>query len=197
MSGGGGPPGWPPPPNPQGTNKHSAPRSAELNLGSATLGRLGRVEVAATDVGVCAIALPQWNDHDLRLGPWEAAGFRATRASHALLGQALAELDAFANGRCLTFSVALDLRHLPPFTERVLRILTRVPPGELTTYGRLAAGSGSPGAARAVGGAVGRNPIPIIVPCHRVVASNGIGGFGLGLACKRALLALEGVVIEE
>jgi len=173
----------------------SAPELNIVYLGSAVVRRLGRVEVAATEVGVCAIALPQWNDHDLRLGPWEAAGFRAKRAKHALVTQALEELDAFGNERCLTFSVALDLRHLPPFTERVLLTLRKVPAGEVTTYGRLAAKAGSPGASRAVGGAVGRNPIPIIVPCHRVVASNGIGGFGLGLECKRTLLAIEGVVM--
>jgi methylated-DNA-[protein]-cysteine S-methyltransferase len=172
-----------------------ASSAGEVYLGSAILPGLGQVEVAATAVGVCAIALPQWHDHDLRLGPWAAAGFRAKRARHPLVEQALAELDAFGQGRCLTFGVALDLRHLPVFTTQVLRALVNIPAGQLTTYGRLAATVGSPGASRAVGGAVGRNPIPIIVPCHRVVASNGIGGFGLGLACKRALLALEGVVM--
>lgn len=168
--------------------------STTIHLGSAILPRLGRVEVAATDAGVCAIALPQWHDHDLRLGPWEAAGFHAMRTPNAAVQQALAELRAFACGRCLEFSVPLDLRHLPGFTARVLRALLKVPAGQVTTYGKLAAKAGSPGASRAVGGAVGRNPIPIIVPCHRVLASNGIGGFGLGLDCKRALLALEGVV---
>jgi methylated-DNA-[protein]-cysteine S-methyltransferase len=173
----------------------AVPSSATIHLGSAVIPRLGRVEVAATDLGVCAVALPQWNDHDLRLGPWEAAGFHARRTPNAIVRQALAEVRAFASARCLTFSVALDLRHLPAFTERVLRTLLKVPAGTLTTYGRLAAKAGSPGAARAVGGAVGRNPIPIIVPCHRVVAGNGIGGFGLGLECKRTLLAIEGVTM--
>lgn len=171
----------------------SAPASTIIHLGSATLPRLGRVEVAATTTGVCAIALPQWNDHDLRLGPWEEAGFRAERTPGALVRQALTELRAYAEGRSTTFAVPLDLRHLPAFTTRVLRALLAVPAGEVITYGRLAVKAGSPGASRAVGGAVGRNPIPIIVPCHRVVASNGIGGFGLGLACKRALLGIEGV----
>lgn len=166
-----------------------------IYLGSTLLPRLGPVEIAATDDGVCAIALPQWHDHDLRLGPWEAAGFRAKRAEHALIRKTVKELRAFDAGRCMIFTIALDLRHLPSFTERVLRALLTVPAGELITYGRLAAKAGSPGAARAVGGAVGRNPIPIIIPCHRVVASNGIGGFGLGLECKRTLLALEGVVM--
>lgn len=174
---------------------HNGPHNRTVYLGSAVFARLGPVEVAATDLGVCAIALPRWNDHDLRLSPWEAAGFSAKRAPHEHVQQALDELRAFADGQCLAFSVALDLRHLPAFTERVLRALLKVPAGDLITYGRLAAKAGSPGASRAVGGAVGRNPIPIIIPCHRVVASNGIGGFGLGLECKRTLLALEGVVM--
>lgn len=169
------------------------PTPDTVYLGSAVLPRLGPVEVAATDRGVCAIALPRWNDHDLRLGAWEAAGSIARRARHPLLQQALDELRAYAEGRRLTFAVPLDLRYLPEFTHRVLRALLKIPAGEVTTYGRLAAKAGSPGASRAVGGAVGRNPIPIIVPCHRVVASTGIGGFGLGLECKRALLAIEGI----
>jgi methylated-DNA-[protein]-cysteine S-methyltransferase len=173
----------------------SGTASTTIHLGSAVLPRLGRVEVAATASGVCAIALPQWNDHDLRLGPWEEAGFRAERTPDAVVRQALSELRAYADGSSTTFDVALALRHLPAFTTRVLRALLAVPAGEVTTYGRLAAKAGSPGASRAVGGAVGRNPIPIIVPCHRVVASDGIGGFGLGLACKRTLLAIEGVVM--
>ena len=70
--------------------------------------------------------------------------------------------------------------------------------GELTTYGALAAKAGRPGGARAVGGAVGSNPVPVVVPCHRVVASGGkIGGFGGGLPMKRLLLKLEGVDPEN
>lgn len=169
--------------------------SPTVHLGSAVLPRLGPVEVAATDEGVCAVALPRWNDHDLRLAAWEAAGFRATRTGHDVVAQALDELGAFAAGRRLEFTVAVDLRHQAAFTERVLRTLLKVRAGQLTTYGKLAAKAGAPGAARAVGGAVGRNPIPVIIPCHRVVASTGIGGFGLGLECKRTLLAIEGVVM--
>ncbi len=182
------------------TPKDLGPRTSDLGhkiyFGSGTVAQLGRIEVAATDLGICAIALPKWNDHDLRLQAWEAAGFQVKRAKHSLIEQALAELRAYADGSCLTFNVALDLRHLPTFTERVLLTLLLVPAGQLLTYGQLAAKAGSPKASRAVGGAVGRNPIPVIVPCHRVVASNGIGGFGLGLPCKRVLLAMEGVHLD-
>ncbi|MBU6505104.1 MAG: methylated-DNA--[protein]-cysteine S-methyltransferase [Betaproteobacteria bacterium] len=81
-----------------------------------------------------------------------------------------------------------------PFQQAVWKALQRIPAGTVWTYGQLAARVGHPGAARAVGSACGANPIPFLIPCHRVVASNGgLGGFGLGLAVKRALLAREGV----
>jgi len=90
----------------------------------------------------------------------------------------------------------LDLTGLPPFARRVYEALRQVPPGATCTYGELAAALGTPGAARAVGGAVGRNPFLVVVPCHRVVAAGGrLGGFSApgGVATKRALLAAEGV----
>ncbi len=79
------------------------------------------------------------------------------------------------------------------FQRLVWRELVRIPPGRTRSYGEVARAIGTPGAARAVGNACGRNPVVIVVPCHRVVASNGIGGFGSGLEIKRKLLALEGV----
>jgi len=75
----------------------------------------------------------------------------------------------------------------------VWKALRRIPAGQVRTYGQIARAIGKPNAARAVGNACGRNPIPIVVPCHRVVSSRGIGGFGLGLSLKRKLLALEGI----
>lgn len=84
----------------------------------------------------------------------------------------------------------------PSFDARVWRALGSIPPGELRTYGELAAAVGRPGAARAVGGAVGRNPIPILLPCHRVVGARGqLTGFGPGLGLKVRLLEHEGFVI--
>ncbi|MDE1942341.1 MAG: methylated-DNA--[protein]-cysteine S-methyltransferase [Betaproteobacteria bacterium] len=81
-----------------------------------------------------------------------------------------------------------------PFQHAVWDALQRIPAGAVWTYGQLAAHVGHPGAARAVGSACGANPIPFLIPCHRVVAANGgLGGFGLGLAVKRVLLAREGV----
>lgn len=90
--------------------------------------------------------------------------------------------------------IPVDLGDLPPFQRRALSALRDVPPGETVTYGGLAERVGSPGAARAVGGAVKANPAPIVVPCHRVVAAEGLGGYsgGRGPPTKRRLLEIEG-----
>jgi methylated-DNA-[protein]-cysteine S-methyltransferase len=83
---------------------------------------------------------------------------------------------------------------LPPFTGRVLAAVERIPFGTTRSYGEVAATVGSPRAARAVGQAVGSNPLPLLIPCHRVLAAHGrLGGFGGGLAWKRFLLELEGI----
>ena len=82
------------------------------------------------------------------------------------------------------------------FQEAVWTALRGVPAGEVVTYGELARRAGYPRAARAVGSAMRANPLPLLIPCHRVVASDGIGGYGGGLELKRALLAAEGVQIS-
>ncbi len=93
--------------------------------------------------------------------------------------------------------VPIDWRGVPEFDRAVLTAIRAIPPGDAWTYGEVAEAIGKPGAARAVGGALGRNRVPVIVPCHRVVAANGLGGFGLGLDAKRALLAAEGYPAVE
>ncbi|WP_103503751.1 MULTISPECIES: methylated-DNA--[protein]-cysteine S-methyltransferase [unclassified Streptomyces] len=106
------------------------------------------------------------------------------------------ELDAYFGGTLRRFTVPLDWDLAPGFTGRVLReLLAAVPYGAVTGYRELALRLDEPGAARAVGAAMGANPLPVIVPCHRVVAADGrIGGFSGGLETKRTLLALEGVL---
>ncbi len=105
------------------------------------------------------------------------------------------QLDDYFEGRRQTFQVPLAPRGTE-FQRRVWGALRNIPHGETITYGALARRVGKPGAARAVGQANGANPIAIIIPCHRVVAAGGIGGYGGGLAIKRRLLALEGVLLE-
>ncbi|GAA2444877.1 methylated-DNA--[protein]-cysteine S-methyltransferase [Streptomyces macrosporus] len=110
--------------------------------------------------------------------------------------EAARQLDAYFRGELREFSVPLDWSLTSGFNGRVLRVLAEsVPYGSVVGYRTLADRVGEPGAARAVGVAMGSNPLPVVVPCHRVVESDGgIGGFGGGLETKRALLALEGVL---
>lgn len=117
---------------------------------------------------------------------------------HEVLATASAELTAYFDGRLRTFSVPLDWSLTSGFNRRVLRELAaHVPYGTLASYQDLADRVGERGAARAVGVAMGSNPLPVVVPCHRVIESNGgLGGFGPGLETKRDLLALEGVLPE-
>ena len=106
------------------------------------------------------------------------------------------ELDEYFEGRRHAFDLAVDLRGVTPFTERVLRELARIPFGETATYAELAARAGNPKAARAVGMTMNRNRIPIVLPCHRVIGANGsLVGYAGGLERKVALLRLEGVLL--
>jgi len=101
------------------------------------------------------------------------------------------QLDAYFAGKRKSFDVPLAPKGTA-FQTRVWHALTRIPYGETTSYGAIAAGIGSPKAVRAVGAANGRNPIPIIIPCHRVIGANGsLTGFGGGVARKELLLDLE------
>jgi O-6-methylguanine DNA methyltransferase len=104
-----------------------------------------------------------------------------------------AELERYFNGETVQFTAALDWRDLSVFQKQVYSALQKVAYGSVVTYGDLARRIGSPGAARAVGTALHNNPLPLVVPCHRVVSSSGIGGFAAGLTLKRALLQLEGI----
>ena len=102
-------------------------------------------------------------------------------------------LRRYARGDATALDGALDLAQGTPFQQAVWRALLEIPCGETRTYKQIAEQIGRPRAARAVGQAVGANPLPIVVPCHRVVAGDGLGGFGGGLAMKRRLLEIEGV----
>ncbi len=108
-------------------------------------------------------------------------------------------LGGYFEGRALRLEPeAFELSDATPFEARVYTELRKVPFGEVVTYGELAARAGSPRGARAVGQAVGRNPLPIFIPCHRVVAAGGrLGGFGAGLEWKRSLLTHEGWTVKE
>lgn len=116
-----------------------------------------------------------------------------------LLARAVAELERYLAGGLKTFTVPLDWTVTSGWQREVLQVLHEtVGFGQVVTYQELASRAGQPDGARAVGGVMGSNPLPLIVPCHRVVAAHGqLGGFGGGLRTKRWLLAHEGVLPAE
>lgn len=126
--------------------------------------------------------------------PGETVG---TDAPPVLLATALQNLREYLAGRRRDFEVPLDLGQLTPFRRRVYERLLEIPYGTVVTYGEIARDVGEEGAARAVGQAVGANPVAIVIPCHRVVASDGsLHGFGGGCERKAALLRLEGIDVD-
>ena len=113
-------------------------------------------------------------------------------SAHRWRVKAQKELRSYLRGRSRSFSTPCDLRGLPAFTHTVLKAATQIPYGHVRSYRWLAQRIGKPRAARAVGNALARNPIPIIIPCHRVVRSNGtLGGYALGTALKKRILEME------
>lgn len=155
--------------------------------------RTTSIQVAGVRLGLAATA------QGLRQIRWMRPGetWPRARAGDPLLRQTAAALRAYFAGQMSRLDPPLDLSGIPAFRRRVMEVLrSEVPPGEVVTYGELALLAGRPGAARAVGSTMSNNPLPIFVPCHRVVASNGPGGFGPGLAVKRQLLRIEGGDLE-
>jgi methylated-DNA-[protein]-cysteine S-methyltransferase len=152
---------------------------------------VGLLLVAATPRGVCRISYdadPEAQAERLA----RAYGLRVLRAPRAV-DEVKRELDEYFDGKREAFDLSLDLTGAAEFTRDVLGELARVPFGEVTTYGHLAARVGRPRAARAVGTVMNRNPIPIVLPCHRVVGSSGsLVGYAGGLDRKEQLLRLEG-----
>ena len=119
-----------------------------------------------------------------------------TAAPDAVTQEAVRQLEEYFSGRRKEFTLPLAPQGTA-FERLVWSVLAKVPYGRVVTYGQLASAAGRPGACRAAANAVGKNPLLILLPCHRVVAADGIGGFSAGLDRKRALLRLEDVEIPE
>jgi O-6-methylguanine DNA methyltransferase len=170
----------------------------------------GLIHLAVSDRGVVALELFTPTDEfreaiDRRLGERPIPADEARGALATMARLATAGVRAFLDGDARALDgIPIDLQTGSEWDRRVLDGVRQIPFGAVTSYGRLARLIGSPGAARAVGGAVGRNPIGLLIPCHRVIAGDGgIGGYGgdwwgsreQHLAVKRQLLALEGIRI--
>lgn len=172
----------------------AAERAGLLDVAYATLeSPVGELLLAATPRGLARIAYLEPDQLDAVLADLSARlSPRALRAPKRL-DEPRRELDEyFARGR-RRFEVPLDWSLASGFGRRVLRATARIPYGGLSTYKQVAERAGSPRAHRAAGNALGRNPLPIVVPCHRVLHSNGcLGGYTGGLERKRVLLEVEG-----
>ena len=152
---------------------------------------LGPMIVAATERGLAGV----WFAGQRHLP--DHAGWPPTPA-HPVLVQAVAQLFDYFACRRTTFDVPLDLQGGTPFQQSVWRALLAIPSGRTVSYGHLSREVGRPAAVRAVGAAVGRNPLSVVVPCHRVLGSDGsLTGYAGGLARKTALLTLEGALIAD
>ncbi len=148
--------------------------------------RLGRLYLAATPTGLACVGLPG------APSVWPAWAQPARTAAPAALRWATAQLDEYLAGERRVFQLPLDLRGTP-FQRRAWSAVAGIPYGHTMTYGEVAAWLGQPHAARAVGAAMRNNPLPIVIPCHRVVGAQGrMVGYAGGLGLKEALLVQEG-----
>jgi|APCry1669190646_1035306.scaffolds.fasta_scaffold00083_30 methylated-DNA-[protein]-cysteine S-methyltransferase len=157
---------------------------------------LGPMIVAASPAGLVGLWFSdQKHLPDSTAWPVMRQASAATGAQHALAQKACSQLGEYFAGDRKHFDLALDLSAGTPFQQAVWRGLLGIPQGHTTSYGALAAQIGRPAAVRALGAAVGHNPISIIVPCHRVLGADGsLTGYAGGLPRKTALLQLEGVL---
>ncbi len=151
----------------------------------------GRLTLRATERGICEVRLPTDGRKRSHQAAIRGAGSVSSRAG-GYLRSLCSELERYFDGQTVRFSVPLDLSAGTPFQRSVWRACVRIPHGQVRSYAELAAMAGSARGARAAGGAMAANPLAIVVPCHRVIRSDGaIGGYGGGATLKKKLLHLE------
>jgi methylated-DNA-[protein]-cysteine S-methyltransferase len=168
--------------------------SAETNL-TAFETRIGWIGLAWNARGIVTLLLPRpTRAHALRDLQREYPDAIVRERAPA---EMVRELEEYVEGQRRSFDLPLDWSSIKPFQRAVLQAASTIPFGETRSYGWIARQIGKPRAARAVGRALGANPIPIILPCHRVINSNGeLGGYGGGLPLKVKLLRLEGAALN-
>ena len=155
---------------------------------------IGALLVATTDKGLVRVSFPTETEGIVLEELARRISPRVLKAPRRV-ATAVRELDQYFAGRRRTFDVPLDWSLVRPYARKVLRATSRIPFGKVSTYREVAGKAGNPAASRAAGNALGSNPIPIVVPCHRVLRTGGgLGGYGGGLDVKELLLKLEGVL---
>jgi len=158
---------------------------------SQTESPLGAIWIAATPTGLCCIGLGEGQPDTFFTWISRHLPDMPLSADPAVLEPAAAQLDEYLAGRRQSFDLAIDV-HGTPFQNEVWTQLMGIPYGSTVTYGQIARRIGRPTASRAVGAAIGANPLPIVIPCHRVIGSKGaLVGYGGGLKNKETLLKIE------
>jgi methylated-DNA-[protein]-cysteine S-methyltransferase len=151
----------------------------------------GTLLLATTPRGLIRVGLPN-QDSDELLGELAARVSPRVLEAAAPLDEARRELELYFEGKLTDFELPLDWQLSKDFRRRALRAISRIPYGQTRTYTQIATSAGNERAVRAAGSACGSNPIPVVVPCHRVLrSSGGLGGYAGGLPMKEALLSLE------
>jgi methylated-DNA-[protein]-cysteine S-methyltransferase len=154
----------------------------------------GTLLLATTPKGLVRVGLPNQDADALLVDLATRVSPRVLEAP-AQLDETRRELDLYFEGKLAEFDLPLDWRLSSDFRRKVLRAIARIPYGQTRSYTQMATSAGNVRAVRAAGTACGTNPIPVVVPCHRVLRSGGaLGGYGGGLPMKEALLRLEGVL---
>lgn len=154
----------------------------------------GKLLLAATPRGLVKVSFPQFGT-EATLEELAAKISPRVLEAPARLDEARRELDRYFEGRLTEFELPLDWQLTDGFRKRVQQTINRIPYGRTRSYTEVARSAGNERAVRAAGTACGANPLPIVVPCHRVLRSGGaLGGYGGGLPMKEALLKLEGVL---
>jgi methylated-DNA-[protein]-cysteine S-methyltransferase len=175
-------------------------RAAEEGLLDVAYARtdspFGPLLLAQTRRGLVRVGLPNQDAEELLVDLAERVSPRVLEAPRQL-DEARRELDLYFDGKLEHFNLPIDWRLSAGFRLRVLRAISRIPYGQTRSYTEMATKAGNERAVRAAGTACGANPVPLVVPCHRVLRSGGaLGGYGGGLPMKRGLLELEGVLDE-
>ena len=157
----------------------------------------GPLLLASTKRGLVRVGLPNQDPEALLADLADRVSPRVLEAP-AQLDEVRRELDLYFDGKLDHFDLPLDWRLSSGFRQRVLRAIDRIPYGQTRSYTEMARKAGNERAVRAAGSACGSNPIPLVVPCHRVLRTGGaLGGYGGGLPMKQALLELEGVLDDR
>ncbi len=170
----------------------------QVAIGWTTWAPVGRVYVAAGPRGIMAVTMGPYDESEAATLIWGMFHI-PTLIDERATSDVIRQLDGYFRGELWTFDVPLDLQVETPFQRMVLTYIQRIPAGQTKTYGQIAAALGDPERAMAVGQALAVNPLPILIPCHRVIGADGMmvgySGYG-GVETKAALLRHEGALLS-